>query len=95
MNFKNIKYAILSVLSALLLISCVKEEPDYSEKDYGYVQFKLYKKASYTKADASEDEKILQYLADATKIQVELTYGKSVIRQALVLHSSDAQSSEF
>ena len=96
MNFKNIKYVILSVLSALLLIGCAKEEPDYSEKDYGYVQFKLYKKASYTKADAGvEDEKLLHYLGEATKIQVELVYGTSVIRQALVLHSSNAEAAEF
>ena len=94
MDINKIKYVVLSVLSALLFFSCVKENPNYSEKDYGYVQFKLYKTASYTKV-GSDDEKILKYLSDATKIQVELVYGTSVIKQALVLHSSDAQSAEF
>ena len=94
MMFRNITKAILSALSALLIFSCAKvEEPDYSEKSYGYVQFKLYKAASYTKAVAEED--VLQYLSDATKIRVELSDGDRTISQTLVLNSSDAESAEF
>ena len=94
MMFRNITKAILSALSALLIFSCAKvEEPDYSEKNYGYVQFKLYKAASYTKAVAEED--VLQYLSDATKIRVELSDGDRTISQTLVLNSSDAESAEF
>ena len=95
MMFRNITNVLLSALSALLLFSCAKvEEPDYSEKSYGYVQFKLYKAASYTKADA-EEEKTLQYLSDATKIKVELTDGSNTISQALVLNSPEGDAAEF
>ena len=95
MMFRNITNVLLSALSALLLFSCAKvEEPDYSEKSYGYVQFKLYKAASYTKADA-EEEKTLQYLSDATKIKVELTDGSNTISQALVLNSAEGDAAEF
>ena len=44
---KSLRFNILSVLACLSLLavsSCaVEEEMDYREKDYGYVQFKLYK----------------------------------------------------
>ena len=40
--------AMISLVVAFILAGCARvEEPDYREKDYGYVQFKLYKEASY------------------------------------------------
>ena len=93
MNFKNIRNFILSALSLALLFGCANvQEPDYTEKDYGYVQFKLYKAASYTKAG---DDKVLAYLADATKIRVTISDGKQTINQSLVLNSSNPESAEF
>ena len=93
MKYKNIISTILSALTGLLFFSCAMvEEPDYTEKDYGYVQFKIYKEASYTKA---EGDKVLQYLADATKIKVDITDGNNTISQTLVLHSSNAESAEY
>ena len=68
--FKNI---IFFVLSVLLVAACTKvQEPDYRDNDYGHVQFKLYKAASYdaTKAIVSQ----LDYLGDVTKIKVTLKY---------------------
>ena len=95
MNFRNIRNIVLTALSAALLFGCAKvEEPDYRETDYGYVQFRLYKEASYTKAGAGEDV-ILNYLADATKIKVEISDGKKKISQALVLNASNADAAEF
>ena len=93
MNY--LKLILLPVLS-LILFSCAEEEPDYREKDYGYVQFKLYKEASYVPVKAGEqDEKMIAYLADATKIRVEFTDGSRTISQTLVLNSYDEASAEF
>ena len=93
MNFKNIRNFILSALSLALLFGCANmQEPDYTERDYGYVQFKLYKAASYTKAG---DDKVLAYLSDATKIRVTISDGAKTINQSLVLNSYDAESAEF
>ena len=92
MKYRNLTNIIISALTSLILFSCAVEEPDYTEKDYGYVQFKIYKEASYTKA---EGDKVLEYLADATKIKVDLTDGNNDISQTLVLHSSNAESAEF
>ena len=80
--------------AALSFGSCSKvEEPDYREKDYGYVQFKLYKEASYesTKALVSQ----LDYLADAAKLKVTLRYEGNDITQTLVLNSSNEEAAEF
>ena len=74
------------------ILSCKIPNDKGKNRGYGYVQFKIYKEASYTKADG---DKVLQYLAEATKIKVNLTDGKNPISQALVLHSSDAESAEY
>ncbi len=88
-----IKMLLLPVL-ALILFSCTVEEPDYREKDYGYVQFKLYKEASY-EPQSKADGKELAYLADATKVKVEFTDGTSVLSQTLVLNAYDEAYAEF
>ena len=91
---KFIRSAILFALSLLTFGACTKvQEPDYRETDYGHVQFKLYKAASYdaTKVIVSQ----LDYLNDATKIKVTLKYGENLISQTLVLNSFDAASAEY
>ena len=74
---KLLKINIFVVALALLTLqACVQADVvDLREKDYGYVQFKLYKAASYTPATSSTrvdlvDE--LSYLAEACKIEVNL-----------------------
>ena len=90
---------LFSLTASLLLFSCAGiDEPDYREKDYGYVQFKLYKDASYVPVKAgvdNEDEKVLDFLFDATKVRVELSDGKRTLSQTLVLNSYDAESAEY
>ena len=58
-------------MSLLAFGSCTAiQEPDYRETEYGHVQFKLYKAASYdaTKAVVSK----LDYLNDVPQIQVTI-----------------------
>ena len=91
MNFSKIlKYSILGLLTFILSSSCVREDvPDLRDSDYGYVQFKVYKEASYTKASS------LEYLRDASKVMVMLKYGDVQISQTLTLSYSDEESAEF
>ena len=93
MNFSKIlKYSILAVLSLCLSASCVREEdPDLRDSGYGYVQFKVYKEASYTATKASS----LEYLRDASKVMVMLMYGDVQISQTLTLSYSDPESAEY
>ena len=90
----NIFVAVLALLS---LQACTQEVVDLREHDYGYVQFKLYKSASYapdTSSRAVVEE--LDYLAEACKIEVNL-YDKSgrQFRQSLVLSAANDASAEF
>jgi len=68
--------------------------PDLREHDYGYVQFRLYKEASYPGGRAVGDDP-LTYLRDATKIKVTLGYGDDLIYQTLTFSYSDAESAEY
>ena len=94
MNMKFLRFSVylaVALLSALFLGCCTKvEEPDYREHDYGYVQFKLYKEASYQSTKAS-----LEYLRDVCKIQVSLKSDVHTVVQTLVLSSSDDLAAEY
>ena len=73
---------IALALVAGFVFGCAKvEEPDYREHDYGYVQFKVYKAASYeTKAESA-----IQYLGDIAKIGLVLKSSDgSEVSQTLV-----------
>ena len=97
MKMKSVRINMLlavAFLSAFAFAACSKvEEPDYRETEYGYVQFKLYKEASYegTKAVVSQ----LEYLADVTKIKVSLRYGDNDITQTLVMNAANDDAAEF
>ena len=86
---KKYLIALASIFFAFAMSSCVKEEaaPDNS---YGYVQFKLYKEASYI-SKASFD-----YLSDIAKIQVNLVdESETLISQTLVLTSAGGSAAEY
>lgn len=92
-----IKLLFLAVSAFVLLFGCAGlEEPDYREKSYGYVQFKLYKDAfSQSKSASDDDESVLTYLSDATKIKVQFSDGNNTLSQTLVLNANDQESAEF
>lgn len=91
-----IKIFGLFISGLLVLAGCAGiAEPDYRDGDYGYVQFKLYKEASYVTKAEGEDETVLEYLADATKIQVILNDGKRNISQTLVLNAPEGNAAEY
>ncbi len=93
--------AFLTAFFCLILAGCTAEEPaDNRERDYGYIQFKLYKEASYdmvagtipaTKAVVNE----LDYLSQASKVKVTLEYGETTIAQTLPLSAAGKEEAEF
>ena len=92
-------YIFAMALAAIFVQSCTKDQvADLREKEYGYVQFKLYKRASYSPATLSTRaaDDILEYLSDATKLEVELYDSEGVrVRQGVRLSASDNESAEF
>ncbi len=90
----------VTAISLFFAYGCTQNgEVDLRDDGYGYVQFKLYKAASYTPATASSRAALveeLDYLADACKIEVDLYDANNRrIRQSLVLSAADAASAEF
>lgn len=84
--------AVSAVL--FVLAGCAEEkEADYREHDYGYVQFKLYKEASYEAVKAVMSQ--LDYLGDVSKIKVTLSYDENLIAQTLVMSSSSEEAAEY
>lgn len=92
---KSFRFSLLSIfciIAAFILNACTREDvPDYREKDYGYVQFKLYKEASYPDTRAYQ----LDYLNQVAKIKVTLRYEDNLISQTLVLSAADDFAAEY
>lgn len=89
---RNLTLLILALLSSVLLFTgCTDEAEPVSEPGYGYVQFHLFKKGSYTKAG---DE--LEYLRDAAKIRVTLrSQDNDIITPVAVVEAVDKNLSEW
>ena len=98
MKLRNL-YIFAVAVVALFVQGCAKDNTiDLREKDYGYVQFKLYKRASYNpetqSSRAADDE--LDYLSEVFKVEVIIsTESGRKLYQTLILSSSDKESAEF
>lgn len=89
---RNLTLLILALLSSVLLFTgCTDEAEPVSEPGYGYVQFHLFKKGSYTKAGDK-----LEYLRDAAKIRVTLrNQDNDIITPVAVVEAVDKNLSEW
>lgn len=89
---RNLTLLILALLSSVLLLTgCTEEAEPVSEPGYGYVQFHLFKKGSYTKAGDK-----LEYLRDAAKIRVTLrSQDNDIITPVAVVEAVDKNLSEW
>lgn len=89
---RNLTLLILALLSSVLLFTgCTEEAEPVSEPGYGYVQFHLFKKGSYTKAGDK-----LEYLRDAAKIRVTLrSQDNDIITPVAVVETVDKNLSEW
>lgn len=103
-NLKNIfSYSIFISLTAILItlaVSGCSDENEFEQGQYGYVQFKLYKSASYNKesegeANSAASRASVATLGEAQKVEVEMLFGGTSITQTLVLNAYNAENAEF
>lgn len=91
--------AAIALCATLLIGGCSDDEGiDNRDSDYGYVQFKLYKEASYEASAAARTRAVqekLDYLAQASKVKVTLSYGETTIAQTLTLDAADKDAAEY
>lgn len=88
---------IITVLLCTVVTGCTDKE-ELNTGEYGYVQFRLYKSASYesgTTDAASRANGEIEQLEDIQKIEVELLYNETSITQTLVLNYYSAENAEF
>lgn len=80
----------LIFLLSLIVAGCSKvEEQDSGERDYGHVQFKIYKEVSYPVV------KSIDYLNDIAKVKVTMDYQGQQIAQTLIVNASDSEAAEY
>lgn len=100
---KLYRFIVCVALTAMscLATGCSESDVDNREHGYGYVQFKLYKQASYDAGNGAEQSSTraltsrLEYLSEACKVKVTLSYNATTIAQTLTLQSVDAESAEY
>ncbi len=100
---KNYQYiarllrSLVALMALVPFVGCSTEgdEADFRETEYGYVQFKLYKEASYEVDDSRALKSQLDYLSEAAKVKVTLSYGETTIAQTLTLSSADDKMAEM
>ncbi|MBR2318819.1 MAG: DUF4458 domain-containing protein [Bacteroidaceae bacterium] len=96
MNKKYIYMFTLLIASLFGSIGC-SEKDDFTNGQYGFVQFKLYKNVHEEKQNAVATRAVdrLEYLSDAHKIKVFLKYDGNVITQTMVLNSYNKENAEY
>ena len=93
-SYRYIKELFCILVAALAFAGCSPlEEPQNAADGYGYVQFKLYKEASYSPTKAVMSQ--INYLSDVSKIRVVMRSGGHDIAQTLVMKYSNKESAEF
>ena len=92
---KFLKDSILwavALISAFAVFGCAKvDETAGHVQEYGHVQFKLYKEASYPGTRAAQ----LDYLKDVAKLKVTLRFEENLISQTLVMNAANDAAAEF
>lgn len=97
--FKLFLLPVIAVLLGTAVTGC-KDDEGLSGGEYGYVQFRLYKKNSYVQegeTPAAKASRVLEIdsLAAIQKVEVELTYNGTSITQTLVLNSYNEDNAEY
>ena len=90
LDMKLFKFSVaaLLALATAFLGGCSDDDGiDNRDRDYGYVQFKLHKEASYDAVSRAQKPQ-LDYLSEASKVQVSLYYDGTTITQSLTLSAS-------
>ena len=90
--FNRILRSLLPVIAAASVFTGCRDEESDVVPGYGYVQFYLFKDASYTKAGQNE----LEFLADAAKLKVALrTNDNDIITPTVTVEASDKSLAEY
>lgn len=95
MKINRILYYLLPAILLLGLLSCTDDNENLQGGN-GYVQFKLYKSASYEKSETSRaGDNRVDYLNDAKKVKILLTSEDFSFSQTLSLNAYNDENAEY
>ena len=96
MKFNLFKLFALIAAFSITLTGCSDEDVvDNREHGHGYIQFKLYKEASYTPAETRAVNSMLENLSDAHKRRIEFLFENSRFSQTMILNSYNTENAEY
>lgn len=86
---------IISLLTIVVATGC-SDDDEVLQSQYGYVQFKLYKSASFEKGTVTRGvTDKLESLSSAQKIMVVMMHNGTTVSQTLPLNAYDANNAEY
>lgn len=95
MKINRILYYLLPAILLLGLLSCTDDNENLQGGN-GYVQFKLYKSASYEKSETSRaGDNRVDYLNEAKKVKILLTSEDFSFSQTLSLNAYNDENAEY
>ena len=90
------RFTVCLAFLALAFVGCSEDEQiDNREPNYGYVQFRLFKAASYDAEQTRAVKPTLDYLSEACKVRVMLAYGETTLAQTMTLSAGAEGAAEF
>lgn len=92
--------SLVTILFGTIISGCSDDKDELQGSQYGYVQFKLYKAASYTQEEAiqpvtTSTRATLDKLGEVQKVEIEMLYNGKSITQTLVLNAYNESNSEY
>ena len=84
------KILSLGILATMLLCGC-ERQPESIDAEYGYVQFQIVRSSQLETTRAES----LEWLSDASKIEIVMQHNGSTITQTLNLYSYDKEQAEW
>lgn len=98
---KTLFVPLLTLLFSVVMSGCSDNKDELQGSQYGYVQFKLYKEASYeaqeeTTQQSTAATRVAQdKLSNIQKVEIEMQYNGKSITQTLVLNSYNESNAEY
>lgn len=93
---------LFTLLLGVAASGCSDDKDELQGSQYGYVQFKIYKSASYIQEEVTESSTTttrasneLSKLGEAQKVEVEMQYNGKSITQTLVLNAYNEENAEY
>lgn len=89
---------LLPLVAGLLLVAVAtgcSDDDEALQSQYGYVQFRLYKSASFEGGTTTRVTDKLESLSDAQKIMVVMMHNGTTVSQTLPLNAYNADNAEY